>query len=152
MEIERKFLVTQLPSLEHYNSKKILQAYISIEPTIRIRQADCNFFLTVKSKGGIIREEFELTITKDEFDSLLKKCEGNYIEKTRYLIPLENGLTAELDVFSGHLDSLVTVEVEFSSLKEAEAFTPPSWFGEDISLNHRYKNNNLALYGLNNIV
>ena len=50
MEIERKFLVTQLPSLEHCDSQKILQAYISIEPVIRIRQADCNFFLTVKSK------------------------------------------------------------------------------------------------------
>ncbi len=148
MEIERKFLVKELPLLETCKSKKMLQAYVSIEPVIRIRKEDDDFILTVKSRGGIIREEFEMNITKEEFESLLKKAEGITIEKTRYFIPLGNELTAELDVFYGSLAPLTTVEVEFATLEEAENFTPPSWFGEDISLDYRYKNNNLALNGL----
>lgn len=148
MEIERKFLVKDLPTLETYNSTKMLQAYVSIEPVIRIRKEDDNFVLTVKSRGGIVREEFELNIAENEFNALLKKVEGIIIEKTRYFIPLSNELTAEVDVFYGDLNSLITVEVEFSSLKDAENFVPPDWFGEDVSLDYRYKNNNLALYGL----
>ena len=148
MEIERKFLVKTLPSLEHIPTKKMLQAYISIMPVIRIRQTNDACFLTIKSHGSIVREEHEIRITEDEFQSLLRKTEGSPIEKTRYFISLENGLTAELDVFSGHLSPLVTVEVEFPSVEDANAFIPPNWFGEDISLDHRYKNNNLAINGL----
>lgn len=148
MEIERKFLVKYLPNLSTYTSKHITQAYISTMPVIRIRQADTKYFLTIKSKGSISREEYEMAITEKEFQSLWQKIDGSPIEKIRYLIPLTDHLTAELDVFSGHLQGLITVEVEFSSLEEANAFIAPDWFGDDISLDHRYKNNQLALSGL----
>lgn len=148
MEIERKFLVDSLPSLAHYHSKKIIQAYISTDPVIRIRQMDTQYFLTVKSHGHIMREEFEMPITKEQFHSLQNKIEVSPIEKTRYFIPLEQDLTAELDLYEGHLKGLYTVEVEFLSLEAANDFIPPSWFGNDISLDHRYKNNNLAYYGI----
>lgn len=148
MEIERKFLVDSLPSLKDYHSKKIIQAYISTDPVIRIRQMGTQYFLTVKSHGHIMREEFEMPITKEQFHSLWNKIEVSPIEKTRYFIPLEQDLTAELDLYEGHLKGLYTVEVEFSSLDAADDFIPPSWFGNDISLDNRYKNNNLAHYGI----
>ena len=68
----------------------------------------------------------------------------NNIEKTRYLIPLEKNLTAELDVFHGKLDSLMLVEVEFDSIEAANAFVPPSWFGEDVTFSNKYHNCNLS--------
>ena len=148
MEIERKFLVDHLPSLAKYPSKKITQAYISINPVIRLRQIDDDYLLTVKSQGHIMREEFEMPITKDQFENLGKKVEDSPIQKTRYFIPLENNLTAELDVYEGNLNGLCTVEVEFSSLDDSNHFVPPNWFGTDISLDSRYKNNNLARYGI----
>ena len=41
MEIERKFLVSAIPDkLESYNIKEIEQAYISTNPTIRIRKSN----------------------------------------------------------------------------------------------------------------
>lgn len=148
MEIELKFLVKTLPALENYSSKKILQAYVSNDPVIRIRQMNEDYFLTVKNKGQIAREEFEMPITKMQFENLWKKVEGTPIEKIRYFIPLENHLTAELDVYFGALDGLYTVEVEFTSLEEANHFTPPEWFGEDVSLDKRYKNNQLTQFGM----
>ena len=148
MEIERKFLVDSLPSLEDCHSEKIIQAYISTDPVIRIRQMGIQYFLTVKSHGHIMREEFEIPITKEQFHSLWEKIEVSPIEKMRYFIPLDQNLTSELDLYEGHLEGLSTVEVEFSSLDAADDFTPPSWFGNDISLDNRYKNNNLAHYGI----
>lgn len=148
MEIERKFLVNQCPTLDKYPVIQITQAYVSIHPVIRIRQSNDDFFLTIKSSGAISREEYEMPITDKEFHTLLKKVEGNVITKKRYLIPLEDGLTAELDVFEGSLSSLTTVEVEFASLEAANHFIAPSWFGKDVSLDARYKNNNLSLKGL----
>ena len=73
MEIERKFLVDSLPNLKDCRSEKIIQAYISTDPVIRIRQMNTHYFLTVKSHGHIMREEFEMPITKEQFYSLWEK-------------------------------------------------------------------------------
>ena len=70
------------------------------------------------------------------------------MEKVRYLVPLEDGLTAEVDVYEGKLAGLMTTEVEFPTLEEAEAYEPPYWFGKDVSFDHRYKNTSLSLYGI----
>lgn len=147
MEIERKYLVKTLPELSLYTYKKLTQAYISTKPVIRLRQMGEDFFLTVKSAGHLMRNEFEMSISHEEYISLLNKVEGNAIEKTRYYIPLSNNLTAELDLYHGFLDGLLTVEVEFPSEEAANTFSPPDWFGEDITFDARYKNNQLALYG-----
>lgn len=147
-EIERKFLVNQLPSLKTIPFKMIRQAYISIEPVIRIRQADALYFLTIKSKGDVSHQEYEISITEAEFNRLLTKKEGIIIEKTRYFIALNDRLTAELDIFSGQLSNLITVEVEFPNIECSQSFVPPDWFGKDISYDPRYKNNHLAINGL----
>ena len=41
-------------------------------------------------------------------------------------------------------DGLVFVEVEFESLDEATAFTPPEWFDEDVTNDKRYHNSYLS--------
>ena len=147
MEIERKYLVKTLPDLTSCPYKELTQAYISTKPVIRLRQMGDDFFLTVKSSGHLIREEFEMPIEKEEYLSLYNKVEGNPIEKTRYYIPIAENLTAELDIYHGFLDGLLTVEVEFTSEEAANTFSPPAWFGEDITFDARYKNNQLALHG-----
>lgn len=149
MEIERKFLTKQIPfDITIYPYKQITQAYISFSPTIRIRQSDASYILTVKGKGHLVREEFELPLTKEEYNSLVQKTEGTPICKKRYLVPIEGGLTAEVDIYEGELTGLMTTEVEFSSFEAAEGFTPPEWFGRDVSKEKAYKNTSLSLYGI----
>ena len=41
-------------------------------------------------------------------------------------------------------EGLVFVEVEFESLDQATAFTPPEWFGEDVTNDGRYHNSYLS--------
>ena len=149
MEIDRKFLIHTLPKdLETYPRKEIAQGYICTDPVVRIRRLGDSYILTCKSKGLMAREEFELPLSKEAFEHLKPKTDGIFIEKTRYFIPLENSLTAELDIYNGSLSGLFTVEVEFESLEEAESFTPPEWFGKDVSEDNRYKNSSLYIKGL----
>ena len=35
-------------------------------------------------------------------------------------------------------------EVEFSSIEMANAFIPPEWFGEDVTMNPKYHNSNMS--------
>ena len=149
MEIERKFLTEKLPfDITVYPCHKMTQAYISFSPTIRVRQSDEAYYLTVKGKGHLAREEFELPLTKEDYERLLQKTEGTPVVKKRYYVPLEEGLTAEVDLYEGALAGLITTEVEFLSLEAAEAFVPPEWFGKDVSEERAYKNTSLSLYGL----
>nr|WP_307989431.1 CYTH domain-containing protein [uncultured Niameybacter sp.] len=148
MEIERKFLVKELPDLKAYPHKKIKQGYISTDPVIRIRQMNNTYCVCLKSQGHMIREEFELGITKEQCDALWHKVDNHPVEKIRYFIPLENDLTAELDIYEQYLEGLLTVEVEFPSPQDAANFIPPDWFGEDITHDNRYKNNHLSVYGI----
>lgn len=150
MEIERKYAINNLPEdLSQYKYKKIEQGYLCNNPTIRIRKSNDDYILTYKSKLGIgdrkagsaiIHNEVELPLTKEAYDKLIPKTETNLVRKTRYIIPLQDGLTAELDVFEGNLSGLVFVEVEFPDEKSSNEFVPPFWFGKDLSGDKRFSN------------
>lgn len=152
MEIERKFTITKLPEhLEQYERKQIEQAYLCRNPVVRIRQSNQDYILTYKSKtlpsGHVTArscEEVELPLTKEAYMHLKEKADGNIITKDRYLIPIEHGLTIELDIFKGYLQGLIFAEVEFGSEEEAAAFQMLDWFLEDVTFDKRYSNGHLA--------
>ncbi len=145
MEIERKYLVKALPeNLEQYEKKHICQGYICTNPVVRIRKSDEEYYLTYKGKGMMVREEYNLPLSAEAFEHMLPKVDGILIDKYRYLIPLEKGLTAELDIFQGKLEPIRLVEVEFETVEEANAFVPPSWFGDDVTNSREYHNSNLS--------
>lgn len=150
MEIERKYLVRKLPeNLEQYNKRKIAQGYLCTEPVVRIRRSNDDYYMTYKGDGLMVREEYNLPLTQEAYEHLRPKIDGLLIAKTRYLIPLDNKLTAELDVFEEDLNGLVIVEVEFNTVEEANAFHAPDWFGEDVTNSGKYHNSYLSQHGLN---
>ena len=145
MEIERKYLINTPPSdYTSYPSKEIEQGYICTNPVIRIRRSNNRYVLTVKGEGLMVREEHELPLTEETFLHLKTKVDGNFIKKTRYLIPYNEKLTIELDIFHGKLAPLILAEIEFDSIEQANAFVPPAWFGEDVTNSNKYHNNNLS--------
>ncbi len=145
MEIERKFLVNEIPfPLDGYNRHEIEQAYLCTEPVVRIRKSDNNYYMTYKSKGKISREEYNLPLTKEAYEHLLSKADGNILTKTRYEIPEKDNLIIEFDVFHGKFEGLLLAEVEFESEEQANSYTPPAWFGQDVSLTGEYQNSVLS--------
>ena len=149
IEIERKFLVKKIPdNLDTYERIDMIQGYLNTAPVVRVRKENDDYVLTYKGSGLLSHSEYNLPLNKESFEHLLKKCDGIIISKSRYKIPIENNLTAELDIFKGDLDSLKLVEVEFGSVEEADNFTPPEWFGEDVTTDGRYHNSYISKYGL----
>ena len=145
MEIERKFLVKELPeNLESYKQLHISQGYLNTNPVVRIRRSNDEYYLTYKGKGMMVREEYNLPLNEEAFLHMLPKIDGILIDKIRYLIPLDDKLTAELDIFRGTLAPLRLVEVEFDSEEEANAFIPPVWFGDDVTNSKKYHNSRLS--------
>ena len=146
MEIERKFLIRQLPEhLEQYPCRHIEQGYLCTNPVVRIRKQDDAYFLTYKSGGLMAREEYNLPLDEASYQHLLTKIDGRLIRKKRYMIPLNDSLTIELDVFEDDLAPLLLAEVEFPDEASALSFTPPEWFGTDVTFSSEYHNSTLSL-------
>ena len=145
MEIERKYFVKHIPDpLDQYASYEIEQAYLCTNPVVRVRRQDDRYILTYKGAGLLSREEYNLPLTEEGYSHLLKKADGNVITKRRYKIPLTECLTAELDIFEGSFEGLKTVEVEFESIDEANAFIAPDWFGQDVTMTGSFQNSRLS--------
>ncbi len=145
MEIERKFTIKKLPeNLDSYPHAKIEQGYLCTEPVIRIRRHGDDYIFTYKGKGLMIREEYNLPLTKEAYEHLLSKADGRIISKTRYCIPIaESDLIIELDLFKNP-PGLILAEVEFPNKEAALTFTPPSWFDLDVTDNPAYHNSNMT--------
>lgn len=147
MEIERKFLISQLPeNLDSYPCHQIEQAYLCTQPVVRIRRQDDSYYLTYKSGGMMVREEYNLPLTAESYEHLKPKADGIIITKKRYCIPYLDH-TIELDIFDGDIAPLILAEVEFSTEEEALAFTPPDWFVKDVTTSRFYHNSYLSRYG-----
>ncbi len=151
VEVERKFLVRNLPSnLNSYEHQAIRQGYLVIgedgsEARVRDRAGD--YTLTVKSKGTLSRGEWETKIDEDQFETLWPATNGKRVEKTRFTIPYGD-VVIELDIYKGNLMRLVSAEVEFPDEESANSFEVPEWFAVDVTEEKGFKNQNLALYGL----
>ena len=139
MEIERKFLIRQLPEhLEQYPCLQIEQGYLCTNPVVRIRKQDDSYFLTYKSGGLMPRVEYNLPLTAESY--------ARQRNKNRYCIPLDP-YTIELDILEGDYAPLIMAEVEFPSEEEANAFTPPEWFAKDGTYSGKYHNSYMSRYG-----
>ena len=101
------------------------------------------YIFCYKGKGRLSREEYNLPLTKEAYESLLGKIEGRVIQKSRYEIPCGK-YTVELDVFHGELEGLCYAEVEFYSLEEAKTFQPLDWFSEELTEERGYSNAELS--------
>jgi adenylate cyclase len=151
-EIERKLLVEELPGdLDGpgWSARRLQQGYLAItdEAEIRIRRADDDAWLTVKSAPGLSRVEEELALDGDAFDRLWPLTEGRRLVKVRHTREDTPGVVFELDVYEGALANLVTLEVEFASEEDARAWTPPPWAGRDVTGDKAYANQTLAVRG-----
>jgi len=149
-EIERKFLLRELPrTLRLARGQAIKQGYLALdgEVEVRVRTGSAPPTLTIKSGGGEVRTEVELALDGRDAQALWELTEGRRLEKMRRRMRV-GGVEAEVDEYTGALDGLVVVEVEFEDEQAARAFTPPGWFGREVTGGASYANRSLACDGL----
>lgn len=129
-EIERKFLMSGFPApgpgLELLSQALVHQAYLSLEPEVRVRRklvdgtAVCT--LTVKGEGTLSRTEVEFPCGEREYQALLSLCGGTPVEKDYRRYGLEGGLVLEVSQVD---DAFCYAEVEFSDRQEALSWQIP---------------------------
>jgi adenylate cyclase len=147
LEIERKWSVNEPPKLAKRKKVIIDQGYLAVSrrgTEVRLRRQNDKHFQTIKTGTGLQRGEIEVALSRKQFKSLWPATRGHRLEKVRYTLKWR-GNKIELDVYQKELSGLVIAEVEFKSKKEAEAFSPPKWFGQEVTDDKSYKNVNLAL-------
>lgn len=146
-EIERKFLVKELPSnLGEYENRQIEQGYLAVKrdgTQVRLRKSGSEYSLTVKRGRGLKRHEWEIPLEPEQFKELWSATEGRRLRKKRYDVPYGDD-TIEIDVYDGSNKGLVVAEVEFDDEAQCKNFKPPDWFGREVSGEARYSNVKLA--------
>ena len=145
IERERKFLVDTLPD-GLGPPVSVRQGYLAVdgEVEVRVRDAGGQHTLTVKGGRGRDRTEVDTPLDETQFGALWPLTDGRRIEKERHRVPIDVRLTAEVDVYRGRHQGLRVVEVEFHAEVDPDAFTPPDWFGPEVTGDPRYANAGLA--------
>lgn len=157
VEIERKWLIKEEDIPYDLNGDKvevydIQQTYLCFDPEMRVRNYNNgeSFEYTMKTNmtsDGLVRDEVNIDITKEQYDNLIKKKEGNTIHKTRYQF-YDKGEIIAIDIFHGDLDGLAYMEIEFASKEESDNYKDPDWVIKDVTDDINYKNGHLARYGI----
>ncbi len=146
-EIERKFLLSKLPEeVADQEPVIIKQGYLSVDSgrEIRVRARSDQpggdkYYLTVKDGLGLSRAEVELALSVDQFELLWPLTAAQRLEKSRYIYAY--GIyKVEIDVYEQAFAPLILAEVEFESSEASAAFTPPAWFGQEVTTEANYAN------------
>ena len=167
IENEKKFLISTPKLPEDCKSYYVMSTYLTppdadVEKRIRSvmdvnNKSDVKYYYTEKSKIGHglqAREENEKEISSKEYHDLFYKS-NRYLDslvKERSVIPLNNGLKAEIDTYITDT-GIPELNSGFSVL---EIEIPPGFHGEiefpkgidiikDVTENPEYKNRNLTV-------
>ena len=148
IEIERKFLVRELPeAFSSFPSVEILQGYLAIDPSgaeVRLRKAGDEYCLTAKRRCPDGREEHNVSLSREDWERLWPMTSGRRLSKVRFDLPYGR-FTIEVDVFGQSNEGLVIAEVEFPDVETERGFQPPPWFGEEVTDDPGYSNQQLAV-------
>jgi adenylate cyclase len=146
VEIERKFLLTDMSWKHGARGLTMRQAYLSTDPdrTVRVRVVGDEGWLTIKGRSsGPVRAEFEFPIPVDEAVEMIATLALHAaIEKTRYRIE-HAGDVWEIDEFAGENAGLVVAEIELESADQP--FATPPWLGAEVTDDPRFTNARLSI-------
>ena len=156
MEIERKFLLSGVPSTMRFAHREpIRQGYLALDgdTEVRLRITAKGAVLTIKAGRGGVRVEEEIPLEMRQAEVLWELTEGRRVQKTRRRVRLAGAaagleLHVEVDEYAGALDGLVVAEVEFPDEESARRFQSPAWFGRELTDDWRYANRSLASDGM----
>ena len=110
----------------------MIQGYIAVSDDgteVRLRRIDKQCFQTVKSEGGLVRDEIEVELSQQQFRGTLADHCWTTSRKNQVSGALggQDSGGRRLSWFS---TGLVVAEVEFTSAHESTQFTAPPWSWE----------------------
>ena len=140
LEIERKFLLRVLPracaNISPIQYERFF-LFIGSKSELRVQRKNGAFELERKFKvdKNLSRLTSKLAISSAEFRAFRVMNKGNVLRYKKFVISKSPMIA--IKQYSSHLSGLIIGEVEFQTIKEAKAFTPPAWLGIELT-NSRY--------------
>lgn len=131
MEIERKFLVKELPDLSGITPVHFERYYLSVSGGVEERVQKTNDSYTIEKKVAVdelTRSTERKEISKEEFEEMKSRASKSILRDSYLIAP---GLS--IKIYHGAYEGLIRAEVEFSSIDEANEYTPEPWMGKEIS-------------------
>ena len=131
MEIERKFLVKELPDLTNIEPLRYERYYLRVEKGVEERIQKTNEHYTYEKKVAVdeLTRSTELKhISEKEFEELKAKSGRAILRDSYSLSP-----NLSIKIYHGEYEGLVRAEVEFASNKEAGSYTPELWMGKELT-------------------
>ncbi len=153
LEIEKKYKVKRLPkNLDEFEHKIIEQSYLNkggapirLRKFIKEEQIQCILSKKVRvAEGSFECIEHNIQLPENIYQELLNAKEGRIIIKTRYKIPLQNGLNVDLDLFHGFFEGVCIAEIEYKSVEQANDYRVPEWLGEELTNSEKLANSYMA--------
>ena len=151
-EFERRFIVSPNPSLDLVaeSYRKRLSDHYLLCGDLRLRElrdSDSDRIVRKLTKKYSRRDDSSQPITtiflsETEYDAL-RALPGRCLTKVRHYVQVGKVIFA-VDVFEGHLQGLITSEVELGSFDELAAIVPPSWARQEITADPFFRGGNLA--------
>jgi adenylate cyclase len=125
MEIERKFLIKELPDRSRIKPVHYERYYLQKgkDMVVRIQKKGENYeYETKRTISDLEHEKEKHSITQEEFESLRKGKESEVIIRESYQIQCEP--TISIKIYHERFEGLSRAEVEFLTKAEAENYTP----------------------------
>lgn len=131
IEYEKTYLAKSLPkNLNESGSVVIRDVYVpdsASHANLRLRNKGNHYEITkkmpVKGTDSSVQYEHTIELTKEEFEAIAQCSKKDFV-KRRYFVEI-SGRGAEVDVFGGRLAGLVTIDFEFDTEAEKDAFDIP---------------------------
>ncbi len=129
-EIERKFLVNDMPSLRGIRKVSQERYFIQRSELFEEEMKRKGLFFSYESKFSISKKEKvreKVFVSKAEFERL--KVKGTQvIIRDSYTLTKQSPIIS-IKKYKGEYTGLVLAEVLFDSVEEMEMFTPLDWMG-----------------------
>ena len=132
-EIERKFLIKELPDLNIYEKISYERYFLFINENSEIRiqkKANKYEFERKENKNNLSSKKQKFEISEEEFEQL-SKISKQVIIRNSYKISDKPNIT--IKIYEWKYKGLKRVEVEFENEQEAKLFKPLIWFGKEIT-------------------
>lgn len=153
IEIEKKYKVKKLPSnLMKFDHMTIEQSYLNkggapirLRKFIKGNEVRCIFSKKARvAEGSFECVEHNIELPENLYQEFLSAKEGRTIIKTRYKIPLTDGLKIDLDVFHDFFEGVCVAEIEYTSIEQANNYKVPDWLGEELTDSEKLANGYMA--------
>ena len=133
IELERKFLVKELPNLSGSIPIQYKRYYLSEDIENQVRMQQKNEDYEIETKTRLNDKEYEKAkekISKERFIELSQNCSKSIIRESYQISERPD---VSIKIYKMEYDGLVRVEVEFEDMEEYNSFQIPNWFGKEIT-------------------